>query len=163
MTFLPWNFDTCLLVRYQLFVFHNPTYVAPLFFLLLINRCLSKDYMEYLSSPEDTPWTPYLEYYRNVIGRLVDSILLMLNWFSFTFACFSKLTFFNWSFTPLQSYIFRDFFISLSCAVLTKYRIDYGQEMCSKSVQHVQYDYCLFVCFFSSLNVSRKSIILLVE
>ncbi|XP_067034898.1 mediator of RNA polymerase II transcription subunit 23-like [Acropora muricata] len=36
--------------------------------------CLSKDYMEYLSSPEDTPWTPYLEYYRNVIGRLVDTI-----------------------------------------------------------------------------------------
>lgn len=36
--------------------------------------CLSKDYMEYLSSPEETPWTPYLEYYRNVIGRLVDTI-----------------------------------------------------------------------------------------
>ena len=113
--------------------------------------------MEYLSSPEDTPWTPYLEYYRNVIGRLVDSILLMLNWFSFSFTCFSKLTFFNWSFTQLQSYIFRDFFFSLSCAVLTKYCIDYGQEMYSKSVQHVQYDYCLFVCFFFRLSTSVES------
>lgn len=150
------NFDTCLLVRYQLFVFDNPTYVAPLLFILLINRCLSKDYMEYLSSPEDTPWTPYLEYYRNVIGRLVDSILLMLNWFSSSFTCFSKLTFFNWSFTQIQSYMFRDFFISLSCAVLMKYRIDYGQEMYSKSVQHVLCDYCLFAFFFR-LSTSVKN------
>lgn len=40
--------------------------------------------MEYLSSAEETPWTPDLEYYCNVIGRLVDSILLMLNCFSFS-------------------------------------------------------------------------------
>ena len=33
--------------------------------------------MDYLSNSEDTPWTPDLDYYCSVIGRLVDSILLL--------------------------------------------------------------------------------------
>ena len=33
--------------------------------------------MDYLSNSDDTPWTPDLDYYCSVIGRLVDSILLL--------------------------------------------------------------------------------------
>ncbi|XP_068748521.1 mediator of RNA polymerase II transcription subunit 23-like [Montipora capricornis] len=36
--------------------------------------CLSKGYLDYLSNSEETPWTPDMEYYCNVIGRLVDTI-----------------------------------------------------------------------------------------
>ena len=34
--------------------------------------------MDYLSNSQETPWTPDMEYYCNVIGRLVDNILLIV-------------------------------------------------------------------------------------
>lgn len=42
------------------------------------NWCLSEDYQSYLQRPaDDTNWVPEQEYYMKMVGRLVDSILVV--------------------------------------------------------------------------------------
>ena len=42
------------------------------------NWCLSKDYLQYLQMPAEETWIPEQEYYIKLVGRVVDSILVLI-------------------------------------------------------------------------------------